>query len=299
MSDPCRVWLDAVRGRVLKNGITGSAVAWSRRTDDGLALVASATHTLGEGWFGPTATTIATALALPEQQGTLRLYVPPADGSPSLTELSPLYSLFHLGIPAPENTAMLRTVRPRHDAFIGLTDRTRITYDDGPFPESPDRVAGLVPLYDPRDHTRTDPLIAQPAANDAVILVGHPQDTTMFPHGAFATGNVLSDADATAAIATLAAAGDEEGSIPYDAEAELLVVGDAVAGMSGGGAFALDGTWLGVMVRASDAQPAFGNLRIVRVVRATYLAAEVQHAYAALPVSQRISFAPYLDPVLE
>jgi hypothetical protein len=296
----CRDWLDDIRGRVTVNGITGSAVTFSRRTDDGYALVASATHTLGEGWFGPAETTITPAIGEPEQQGVLRLRVPDPDGAAGLDELSTLYSLFHLGIPSDENRDGLRGIKPRNDVFLGLTDRTRVPDPgDGPFPNPPDRTPGLVAIHDPDDHSRADLVFGSLNEGELVALAGYPQDTVTFPQGAFAVGQVLSDAAATDAIATLLAAGDEEGSLPYDPDVEALVIGDALSGMSGGGAFLADGTWVGTLVRASEPHPAFGGLRVVRIVRASYLAVEVAAAFRALDAADQTRLAPFLDAAFE
>jgi hypothetical protein len=299
-ADTCRTWLDDVRGRVLVSGANGSAVAWSRRTDDGYALVASAVHTLGDGWFGTSGSDVARALVAPETRGVLRLRVPAPDtAAPQLDSLSSLYSLFHVAIPAGENRDGLRGILPRHDVFLGLTDRSRISDNGGVFPMELERTPGLVALHDPDDHTRLDPILASPASGDLVLLVGYPQDTSQYPRGAYAVGRVLGDAAAVEAISALAVAGDEEGTIPYDAEAEMLVVGDAAPGMSGGGAFLADGTWVGTLVRGSDPQANLGGRRIVRIVRASYLAAQTTAAFRALDETQRLAFAPFLDSVLE
>lgn len=50
------------------------------------------------------------------------------------------------------------------------------------------------------------------------------------------------------AIEELKAAGDEEGGIAYDPEAELIMEGHAVVGMSGSGLFDEEGRQVGVVI---------------------------------------------------
>jgi hypothetical protein len=280
---------------VLRNSV-GSAVMWSRRTEGGYGVIASATHTLGVGWFGSSETAVPLAFVEPESMGVLRLGVPPANGSLEVTDISPLYSLFHLEITAAEHTNGLRGIAPRHDVFLGLVDATRIDGENlDPFPASPPRAPGLVPLFDPDDRSRTPEMWSSPAAGDLVLLAGYPQDATTFPKGAVSVARVLSDDEASAAITRLASLGDEEGSIPYDPEVEYLLEGDAEPGMSGGGAFDHDGRWIGTLVRASDLHD---GTRIIRIVRATYLSERVSTAFAALPPARRATLVPFLDPAL-
>lgn len=292
---PCPSWSDDVRGRVARQG-PGSAVVWSRRTDGGYGLVASAVHTLGVGWFGAGGEDVAERLQVPEQHGVLRMNVPPANGDFGLPDLSPLYSLYNPDIPGDQNDDFMADILPRHDVFLGLVDAHRVVYDGmGPFPTSPRRAPGLVELFDPADLSRTEPMGPEPDAGALLLLVGYPQDGTSYPDGAMSVARVLADDDADAAIAALADRGDAEGDVAYDAEVELLAEGSALVGMSGGGAFDVQGRWVGTLVRASDAHD---GSQIIRIVRSSYLAGRVRTACDALTPDARAEVLPYLDALL-
>lgn len=246
----CPEWADLVRG-------PGRQERWRQRRRleptyrDGYGLLASATHTLGVGWFGPEGEAIEEAFVAPETEGVLRLAIPPPDGRFSLDDLSPLYSLYHLDIPAAENVDGLSAIRPEHDVYLGLVDAQRVPYDGaGEFPSDDDRQPGLVALFDPHDLSRTAPMWSTPAPGDPVMMAGYPHDTDAFPVGALSVGRVLSDDDARAAIEALADAGDEEGSIAYELGVELLVEGRAIPGMSWGAAFDRAGRWIAWFARA-------------------------------------------------
>ncbi|NIM45818.1 MAG: hypothetical protein GTN80_08890 [Nitrososphaeria archaeon] len=62
----------------------------------------------------------------------------------------------------------------------------------------------------------------------------------------------LSDTEAEDTIKELSALGDEEGGIAYDPEAEMIIEGHAVVGMSGGGVYDRAGKQVGILVRASN-----------------------------------------------
>lgn len=294
---PCGPVLEAVRGRVGEQ-TNGSFVVWSRRTDSGLALVVSAAHTLGGGWFGPVGTEVAEGITVPAETGVLRLFVPEPDGTlePASKPISPLYDLFHLAIPAEEHSGSLGGILPEHDAFIGLVDAQRIPIGDV-WPEPAPRTDGLVPLYDPTDATLEPPTFGDPDPGEQVVLVGFPAQG--FSVGAFSVGPVLTDDEADAAIAALADAGDEEGFIPYDPEVEFLVRGESQGGMSGGGAFDADGRYLGTLVRASLAPQV---PQIVRIVRMSFIEARFRAAVEALDAETLAAVAPFIggaEPPLE
>lgn len=140
--------------------------------------------------------------------------------------------------------------------------------------------------------TLANPTHATPDENDTVLLVGYPN--AMEGKLAAAVARVLSDEAAVDALAELAAAGDEEGSIAYDPAVELLVsgpAGTAGVGMSGGAVFSTTGVYLGVMVRASTAPGA----QIVRVVRQRYILEQLASALAAQTPDARAEVAEFLE----
>jgi hypothetical protein len=289
--DACAAWLDGVRGRVGAQG-PGSFVVWDRRTEDQLALVASAMHTLGAGWFADAGAPVEEGLAPPGSLGVLRLSFPPADGDLTLGTLSPLYDLYHPDVPADQHTVGMADIEPRHDFFVGLTDPQRIAWSGtGPFLQPGPREPGPVPVYDPLEATTTPPTWAEAEPDAETLLVGFAADGS--ESGSFSIGAVLDDAAAEDAIDELAAAGDEEGSIPYDPEVEVLVAAAAAVGMSGGGLFDEQGQWVGVLVRGSTTD---GVGPYARAVRASYVVARLEAAHDALPDDASDEVAPFLPP---
>ena len=105
-------------------------------------------------------------------------------------------------------------------------------------------------------------------------------------------GRVLPDTEAEAAIEELAALGDEEGGIPYDPEAEMIIDGYSVAGMSGGGIFDRAGSLVGIIVRGSYE---YDGKMYVRAVRMTFVVASLMSAFEALSESERAVVSPYLE----
>jgi hypothetical protein len=291
--EACRTWLELTRGRVGAQSLIGSFAVVSRRTRDGLGLAVSAAHTQGTGAFGAEGTDVEASLAAPADEGTLSFKVPPADGALRVDELSPHYVLGHDAIPAAENNPSLTAIHPRHDYFLTIVDRQRLTFDGGAFPTPGPREDERTPLFDPGELTTDDAPWAAATTGERAILIGFPQAGP--ETGAFSVGEILDDAGAEAALAALADAGDEEGDLAYDPEVEFLVATRAIGGMSGGGVFDGEGRFLGTMVRGSTSETA---PPIVRVVRFTYVAARAQAILAAMAPAARDALAPFLDEEL-
>src|SRR5690606_1164345 len=98
--------------------------------------------------------------------------------------------------------------------------------------------------------------------------------------------------EAKEAIEELDGVGDIEGKIPYDREAEFLVQGQALPGMSGGGVFDQEYRQVGVAVRASFAGLA---VQYVRIVRMSFLVTRMKAALAKLHEAEREKVLPYLE----
>jgi hypothetical protein len=292
-SESCRAWLDLVRGRVVLNSV-GSAVIWTRQIPSQLGLVVSAVHVLGSGWFtSPTGADVPASLVTPgpEDDGVDRLMVPPADGSFDQSEVSGLWVTFNPAIPAAQN-ADVRTILPRSDFFVGLTDNRRVV-DNGLTlpPTAPLDASVPLELYDPGGLSRDDQRVGDLQPGALVLLAGYPQAGPTF--GAFSVGRVLDDTQAGAAVEELAAAGDEEGSIPYDPQVEVFIEGEAAEGMSGGGAFHRDGRLVGILVRAGKSR----TRSLVRAVRLSHLLDELATAAGALSAADRTRADPFLPPL--
>ncbi|CAN5832248.1 hypothetical protein BH11MYX2_BH11MYX2_11920 [soil metagenome] len=256
-----------------------------------MALIVSAAHTQGGGAFGAVGTTVLPSLEPPSQDGVLSMLVPPADGSLLFDAVSPHYLMAHDAIPASENNGNLSAIHPRHDYFISVVDRQRLSVESDLEPEPDPREDALVPLYDPEDLSRATMPWASMVAGEKALVIGFPVASP--PSAAFSVGRILSDDEARAAVTQLNGAGDGEGVLPYDAEVEFLVATRAVNGMSGGGAFDERGHLLGIAVRASTVAPF-----VIRVVRFTYVAARINALLSGLSSSARLQITPYLDPAM-
>lgn len=284
----CREWVDRSVGRAVL-GSTGSASVWSRRTEHGTALIVGAIHTLGQGWFGPAATAVAEAIVdSGAQTGVPRLFLLLADGSGPDPLASPWFGLYNPSIAAERNNNLMQDVLPREDFYVAVTDGQKL--DVSGLPPVPEPIVhGQVPLYDPLDTTVISPTIAETQAGVLVLVLGYPNETGELTAS---VGRVLSDDEASRAVAELADLDDPEGTIPYDAEAEMIIEGAAAAGMSGGPIVDEQGQLVGVLVRASYDHD---GVQYVRAVRMSYVAARVAAAFDALPLDTQRAIAGYLE----
>lgn len=287
-NDPCQAWLERVRGRIVRAGGASGAV-WTRHTPSGLALVTGAVHVLGRGALGPEGANIAERLAPPAEDGVLRIRLLSQDGK--TTVRAPGFLLYTPAIPGAEYGNQFVALRPRHDFTVEVMDGQRFPADDlnEPLPDA--LTMGPVPVFDPQNDTTASPTFGSPAPDDVVLYAGFPKTGPFAEDGAVGFGRVLPDGDASAAIAGLAAAGDDEGVLPYDAEAEMMIEGEAVPGMSGGGVFDRDGKLAGIMVRASTSKAA---KKYVRVVRLAFVTSVIAAARAKLGATVKSAVAPYL-----
>lgn len=289
-SHPCASWLEKVRGRVGKRVSAGSFVVWSTRTQDGYALVTGAMHTMGASRYALLGEEVHEEVVVPGTTGVLDRSVPAATGELGPKDVSPYYDLYHPEIPAAEHTQGLRNITPKHDFYVGIVDAQRLPLMNDIAPVPDDRQPGLVPLYDPEGTATLTPSISVPKAGVDLLLVGYPAVGPFT--GAFSVGKVLTDDEVATTFEALRAAGDEEGSLPYDPSVEFIVAAKALGGMSGGGVFDQDGRLTGVMVRASGTP---GAPDIVRVVRASMIASRLETAVAALPEATKDAVTPYLE----
>lgn len=288
--DPCRLWAERVRGRVGRAAV-GSFAVWTRRTTSALPLVVGAMHTLGRGAAAPDRTAAAERLAPPEEEGVLRLRLVAPSGTQAPMDRAVAFRFFHTSIPANENAHPYARLRPRHDFFVDVTDAQRFAADESnePLPSSL-RHGVPVPLYDPDGLTSTTPTFGTPKAGDVLAYAGFPASGPLAEEGAIGFGTVLSDAQAAQAITALSAAGDEEGSVAHDPEAEMVIAGEGFVGMSGGGVFDSTGRLAGVLVRASTSPGA----KYVRAVRLSFISASMGQARARLSAAMSAAVAPFV-----
>ncbi len=284
----CAAWLDTAQGRAVQS-TTGSASVWSRSTGEGTALIVGAVHSLGQGWFGPEGLAIDEAIVDPAQQtGIPRLFLQPPDGDVPDTLASPWFGLYNPGIAAERNGNLMRDVLPREDAYVAVTDPQKL--DVSGLPPVPEPITqGPVPLHDPTQVTLSQPTFDSARPGELALMLGYANETGMLTGS---IGRILSDAEAAAAVATLADLGDAEGAIAYDAEAEIVIEGAAAPGMSGGPVVDGEGRLIAVLVRASDDHD---GVRFARAVRMDYVATSVEAAFDALTPEQQRAVEGYLE----
>ena len=249
-----------------------------------------AIHTLGQGWFGPEGNTVAAQLVDPgAETGVLRLFLALPDGSGPDRLASPWFRLYNTAIAAERNGNLMQDVLPREDFYVAATDSQKHDPAALPQPMPSPIIPGDVPLYDPESATLAAQTFAPVPPEAKVLLLGFPNESGEL---SASVGRVLPDDEAEQAIANLAAVGDPEGAIAYDAEVEVVIEGAAVAGMSGGPVVDTHGRLVAVLVRAS------GNLegsQYVRAVRMTYVSSEVAAAFEALPAAAQDGIRGYLE----
>ena len=287
-SDACGSWVETSQGRAVL-GSTGSASVWSRDTTNGTALVIGAVHTLGQGWFGAEGTEIAEAIADPaEQVGIARLYLRLPDGSGPDAMASAWFGLYNPSIAAARNGNFMQDVLPREDFYVAVTDAQKL--DTSGLPPMPEPIGGgPVPLFDPAGLTVTQPTYGDAQEGELVLMLGYANETGRLTGS---VGRILDDAEASATVATLADLGDPEGNIAYDAEAEVIIEGAAVAGMSGGPVIDSEGRLVAMLVRASDDRE---GVRFARAVRMTYVTARLDAAFADLDNDAQLAVSGYLE----
>lgn len=287
--DACYAWVEAVHGRAVRV-VFGSGSIWSRRTRHGTGLLTTAAHVLspcpGEG-------DCVEALHDPRRelgQALVKLAVV-GGGFPAAAWSAhfPLYNPF-----TPGDQVRSPAILPRHDVSVYVVDPqtfhddgTSVGIAPGPIEDAP------LPLHDPRALTTAGATWATVQPGARVLALGFTNaDAESAGELHASVGRVLSDQEAEQAIEQLRAAGDEEGGIAYDSEAEVLVEGRAIAGMSGAGLFDEQGRQVGVLVRASFADI---GVQYVRAVRMSYLVDLIEAALASLPIVDQQAVGVYLE----
>lgn len=284
---PCRPWVEAVAGRVLAQEPLGSAVLWTRRTDRQTGIIAGALHTLGAASGARTLdhAEVAALLDPSAEPPAPRLHWPTRGAYDGF--LSPMFLLL---LPrSDEPPRPLADTPPRGDFFLAAVDAQR---SDAGRPRFEPLEDGPIPADDPLDATTRSPTWAALAPGARVLLVGVPHDGDLRGREVASTGVALADDEVREALGELARAGDAEAALPYEPTAEAFIEAPATRGMSGGGAFDGEGRLVGVVVRATDRHP---TRQLVRVVRMSWIVAELERARAALPAAQRARVEGWLE----
>jgi hypothetical protein len=276
----CQRWLKAVIGRAAVSPHGGSLALWSNCTARRTGVAVTALHTLHR------------KLSTDELRKPT-IWEPSAhDGSYATQLADPVtararelanatWLLFTPAVPANQWGANFASIRPRYDFALKVVDgqrgepdwEARID-DSGLRPKLPFEM----PAQWPAKRTRAQR--AEPRPGDTLLVVGFPEQEDGFERAFAAVVQVLDESEVPRALSALRAAGDEEGSVAYDPEAELIASGRAQHGFSGSGAFDQQGNLVGVAVRASQSNRA---PNVVRIVRLRFIVAEIERALSELP----------------
>ncbi len=280
--------LNKVRGSVGTRG-PASKTIWSRKNDYGLGLYISANHVYNiNGWSSRKAQYFDLCR---EDLGIFETsQIPSRNGATALGDtLIADFPLMHFDIsPDATNTTLL----PAEDFYLGIVDNQR--HKQTLLAVRPELIDTTKPLdiFDLHNRSKERETWAMAVIGQEAIAVGYPQDKESYPNGAVATGKIMSDAEANDAISKMKAAGDPEGGIAYNPEAEFFLEAEGIAGMSGGGVFNAEGQLLGIIVRASDAADA---PKIIRVVRVSFIRTKILEFYNRLPQADKNKIRPYIS----
>jgi hypothetical protein len=290
--DPCFAWVDSEYGRVAR-AAPGSASIWSRRNEFGLGLLAGAAHTRGEGFFGSGGSDIDEFVSAPVAfTASSFIKLPLDDGTTYKTLSNGVFMIYHPEIPAAESGNKLLNIKPRHDFYLAVVDSQELQADMGQL--MGDIVLDELPLRDPEELTTTAPTIADAVPGEPALLIGYPNVGTAPDRLSYSVGRILDSAETAQVMLELAAAGDEEGDLPFEEEVEFFMEGAALVGMSGGPVFDTDGRQIGIMVRATTAD--LGGKQYVRAVRMSYAISALLEAADTLAPAVQTELRRFLEP---
>jgi hypothetical protein len=212
-------------------------------------------------------------------------------GGQPMARWSAHFSLYNLFIPS--GALGSASILPRHDVSVYVVDSQVFEAWGTGLGVTPDPVVDApLALHDPAGLTVAVPTWREAQPGTPVVLLGFPA----FDSGSRALhasiGQVLADEEAAHVIATLRSAGDEEGVIPYDPEAEVLIEMPALPGMSGGGIYDEQGMQVAIAVRASSADI---GVQYVRAARMSHLVRHMDSSFTSLQADTQSRVSPYLE----
>lgn len=285
--DPCRPWLALVIGRVVRVGSASGSI-WTRRTEYGTGVLTTAAHVASPCLSNPGDCTErlhdpTLATGVPD----LRLV---STGGELASQWSPRFALYNP--PTPRDQVGSPDIVPRYDFSLYAVDAQVFeTWGTGLGIQPDPIVNAPLALHDPAGLTLAEPTWTTAESGVRVLVVGL-DGTWPYNELKVSAARVLTDDEASRAIDRLAAAGDEEGAIPYDPQAELLLEGHAVVGMSGGGVFDEQGLQVGILVRGSFAEL---DVQYLRATRMSYVVSSVEGAFTSLSSEEKDAVGPYLE----
>ena len=286
---PCRLWVDALWGRMVSvgNGMSGTVWYVSARQS---GVLATCQHCFAAGGGlrfpgGPEPITAMIGTSAELSAGEIRSDV----SGDRVSTYRHAYALYAREIPssAADARGNLTRIKPIDDWVVAAVS--------GKVVEVPGHLAAVPPEVIPPDPLEVrDPVgllgvedTGAPVAGELAITLGFPNvagGALMF------TVNRIHDDEIAADI--ISRAEPDERAIPYDPAVEFLMAGQLTVGNSGGGVFDRRGRYLGVMVRGSVV-PVDGA-HFVRVVRASHMKEQIEAALAGAEADLRERVAPYL-----
>lgn len=289
---PCRERVDAAYGRMVATGLAFSGTLVSTKPARGAGLFITCQHCTGADADGlldvekeDPSTFQATA---PAQLVGTQVRGGAADR---------LYFIHRLFSRRPPKSAFdakgnLMNILPKDDFVIGTLsgEPVDVIGHIGALPRATVSDKKVV-LYDPKGIAGSDQPWAEPKPGTQALVLGFPRDLPDQAFGGELVASVGEILDDTRAKDMLSRADADEAAIPYDPAVELVIAARASSGMSGGGAFDADGRYLGVSVRGT-LEPVDGKY-LVRVVRASYVIAQLKTALGTASEPRRTKLAPF------
>ncbi len=288
----CYDWIHAVYTRAAKGGTGGSAAIWSLDTERGNGLALSAAHVLKDFDVDESGDAPETLVTPDDETGLhfVRLSRPEAGIPPE--NYTATFPFYHPAISEEEMADGFANILPRHDFFLSAVD-SQLAAERESF-EAMCSAPPVLPFAQDTEIPDIFPADAEPG--DLLAILGYPANGVFANQLAAVVVRVMTEAEIAKALAELRNVGDEEGGLSYDADAEMILEGRALPGMSGSGAFDREGRLAGLLVRGSTEEEA--SLFIVRTVRTPYIAGCIREAFEALDETQQEKIEPCLDPAI-
>jgi hypothetical protein len=297
--NPCYDWINKTYGRVLKSGTT-SGVIWTTFTENNTALMISAIHTLGVGWFQSEGLKIEEKFENPEQgAGFLRVFLSSLGGGWARSNFKPMFLFFNPFVSGKENSNGMQYILPENDFFIAVLDSQEYDYEQ--IINSISLNMEAPEIYDPGNFLSSETLLDSPKDGELVLLLGYPRIGQNAGRISASIAKVKSDDEANSIISSLRNAGDLEGSIWYTPASEFIVEGNfpdliindlVIEGMSGSGVFNQEGRLLGIVVRVTEVDI---GAQYARIVRLPYIIGKMKDALKKLIPEEKNIIINYLD----
>lgn len=205
----------------------------------------------------------------------------------------PGYTLFAPAVPANSKDKLGNlNVSPRDD-FVVMAVPGEILRPPSrkPWMTPPTTLPATPVIFaDPHKLTRAPLVTGAPIAGEPILALGFPRASGSQMTATVST--VLADDEAARMVSR---AEPEESRLEYDPRVEFLFPAQSTAGLSGGGVFDRFGRYLGVMVRGNTTK--IHGRYFTRVVRATYIAAQLKAALSRADAELRDRVKPLVESV--